>query len=115
MRSLTLTCRKIETDHSGTGSEIRRMLIVINDESAVQKLIGTGIQDHPEWCVDGAVVWPPAFQPSVAPKMSDEELLHSFGCGGSHQFAVEIARRFAVMVECRKEMKSAESAKPKEA
>lgn len=112
MRSLTLTCRKIETDYSGTGSEVRRKLLVVNDESIVQSLIGKGSQDYPEWTVDGAVIWPATFQPTVAPKMSDEELLHSFGCGGSHQFAVEIARRFALVVESWKAMKSAEAAMP---
>ena len=103
-----LICRKVETDHSGTGSEIRRKIVKVHDESCIQQIIGNGSQEHPEWCVDGFVMWPEPLPRTVPAKMSDEELLESFAQGGCHDFAIEIARRFQVRIDAIKADKAAQ-------
>lgn len=110
-RSMVLMCRKIEVDPSCTGSEVRRKIVKMFDESTLQQLIGNGSERQPEWSVEGFVVWREPFPAMVPAKMSDRELLESFACGGNHDIAIEIARRFQVSLDAMEAAKASEAAK----
>lgn len=110
-RSMVLMCSKVDTDHSGTNSEVRHKIVKLFDESTIQQLIGNGSERQPEWRVFGFVVWPELIPNTVTAKMSDRELLESFACGGNHDIAIEIARRFQLSLDAMEATKASEAAK----